>query len=171
MKPKLSPYQMQRILILADCSPVRYFQSVVFALLITIFALPAQLLSQPSKGLNVYQDIPGITTPTLFSSNVRIDGSSVWCDLITKETVGNPEGPYLFERGTIDNGVAGNSATWGNFGMDVPVIVEVTKESAGDIKSWITSPQSFVSQSINHFPPPPVRSPALSTDFTFTANF
>lgn len=91
-----------------------------------------------SKGVTTYSAIPGITSSSRFSA--RVHDGEVWRPLFTMETVG-PEktDTGIYSRGIYES-VIGHSASWCTFEMDVPVTVEITKLSPGDIDTCVIRP-------------------------------
>lgn len=109
-------------------------------MILLLMSLPLTAKDTP-LGLIVYPPISGIEQSTRFASRV-FDGTK-WHDLSTMETVGpKQEESGIFSQG-IYPGVTGNSASWSTFEMDVPVVVEVRKLSAGAIESCVIRPLSL----------------------------
>lgn len=101
---------------------------------------PSASSGTEAAGIRTYSAIPGIEPSTRFSARVN-DGRN-WHELFTMETIG----PQKAETGVYSRGiyepVTGLSASWCTFEMDVPVTVEITKLSPGEIVTCVIRPLS-----------------------------
>ena len=95
-----------------------------------------------SKGLFTYPAIPGIVPSGCFSARVRVHDDQAWRPLFTMETVGPAKTKSGIHSRGIYESVTGLSSSWCTFEMDVPVKVEITKLSPGDIETCVIRPIS-----------------------------
>jgi len=111
-------------------------------LLLVLTMSACQSLAAPfvSKGICTYPAIPGIAPSSRFSARVH-DGQA-WRPLFTMETVGPAKTKTGIHSLGIYESVTGLSSSWCTFEMDVPVTVEITKLSPGDIDTCVIRPLS-----------------------------
>jgi hypothetical protein len=111
-------------------------------LMLTIHSGPSLAASSLSKGLFTYPAIPGIVPSDRFSTSVRVDDGQAWRPIFTMETVGPAKTTSGIHSRGIYESVTGLSSSWCTFEMDVPVAVEITKLSPGDIETCVIRPIS-----------------------------
>lgn len=111
-------------------------------LMLTMNSGPSLAAPFVSEGLLTYPAIPGIVPSDRFSASVRDHDGQARRPLFTMETVGPAKtNSGIHSRGIYES-VTGLSASWCTFEMDVPVTVEITKLSPGDIETCVIRPIS-----------------------------
>ena len=111
-------------------------------LMLTMNSGPSLAAPFVSKGLFTYSAIPGIVPSDRFSACVRVHDDQAWRPLFTMETVGPAKTKSGIHSRGIYESVTGLSSSWCTFEMDVPVTVEITKLSPGDIETCVIRPIS-----------------------------